>query len=258
MRLFIFFIMIFTLFTLPLQAQHHEGKPAMVFAAGNLKFVFPKLIQDFYVKYPDARVLVQYGSSGDLTNSIISGVNYDLFFSANEKYPERIYRAKKSITKPQLYIKGSLILLVPTNSKLKEKGINILKDKSIKAIIIANAQSAPYGQASIEALKNMKFYEMIKGKIHFSTDISTAVDSVIWYDEIGFLSKSALSTLPISYQREGVNWISIDQKYYTPIRQTYIISKEGLKNNSAVKFSNYVLSKEGQDIFEFYGYEKIK
>ncbi|MEA1918112.1 MAG: molybdate ABC transporter substrate-binding protein [Campylobacterota bacterium] len=257
MRIFILLISIFTIFSQTIQAQHHETKPAMVFASGNLKFVFPKLIEDFYIKYPNSRVLVQYDSSGDLTNSILSGVHYDLFFSANEKYPQQIYRANKSITKPKIYTRGSLILLVPTKSNLKEKGIKILKNRDLKAIVIANAARAPYGQASIEALKNMNYYNIVKDKIHYSTDVSTAVDSVIWYDEVGFLSKSALSTLPLAYNKEGVNWINIDQKYYSPLNQAFVVSKDGLKNSSAIKFSNYILSDEGQNIFKFFGYYKI-
>ncbi len=253
---FLVFIFIFMFY--PLHAQHHNDKPALIFAAGNLKFVFPKLIQDFYVKYPKARVLVQYGSSGGLAHSILSGVQYDLFFSADEEYPNKVYTAKKSITSPKIYTKGSLILLVPMSSNLKERGLEILKDRDIKAVVIANSQSAPYGRASIEALKNMHYYEGIKQKIHFSTDVSTAVDNVVWYDEIGFLSKSALNTLPRAYQKEGINWINIDQKYYTPINQAFVVSKEGLKNRSAIKFSNYVLSSEGQDIFNYYGYFKIE
>ena len=63
--------------------------------------------------------------------------------------------------------------------------------------------------------------------------------------------------IPKDRKKEGTDWIEIDQKLYTPIRQAYVISKDGLKNNNATKFLNFIKSKTGQKIFKENGYKNI-
>jgi molybdate transport system substrate-binding protein len=77
----------------------------------------------------------------------------------------------------------------------------------------------------------------------------------MWYDDAGFLSKSAISSLPIGYRKEGVNWIEIDKSLYKPIIQGYVISQNGSKNINSIRFIEFLLSKEGREIYKAYGYK---
>lgn len=170
-------------------------------------------------------------------------------------YPQKIYDAKKAVNSPKEYAKGTLILFVPADKTLYQKKLESLKNIKIKNITIANKRSAPYGKAAIEVLKNSGMYESLKSKIRFSTDISTAIINVVWYDDAGFLSKSAIHTLPISYKQKGVNWIEVDKKLYDPIVQGYVISEHGSKNINAVRFIDFLFSQEGRDIYKLFGYK---
>ena len=248
-------IVLLLLFT-SLSAQQYN-KPAFILAAGNLKFVFPQIIKKFYIKYPRASVHIQYGASGTLTTEILKGKEYDLFFSANITYAQKIYTAKKSATTPKNYIQGLLILFVPSHISLSTKGIKILNNKDIKHITLANKSNAPYGKAAMQAIKNSKCCKETLEKIHYSSDVATAIDNVIWYKDAGFLSKSALNMIPESRKIEGLDWIEIDTKLYTPIIQAYVVSKEGLHNENAKKFLTFIESDEGQKIFQDNGYKTI-
>ena len=229
--------------------------PAVIFASANNKFVLPIFLEHFYQKYPDAKVMIKYGSSGDLKNSIVNGENYDIFLAANSDYPQEVYAVKKAITPPREYAKGSLILFIPKDSALHQKELTVLNNKNIRHIIIANSATAPYGLAAIEVLKNVKLFETLKHKISYSTDIAGVIESVIWYDNAGFLSKSAVQSLPKAYRKEGVNWIEIDSHLYTPIIQSYVVSEEGSKNSNVIKFLEYLHSDEGQNIYHKFGYK---
>ena len=231
------------------------NRPVHIFASGNNKFVLPTLLQNFYKKYPNLNAVVQYGSTGDLAESILNGVHYDIFLGADMKFAQKIYDAKKALYPPREYTRGSLILFVPADKTLNQKKIKILKDKKIKHITIANKKTAPYGVASIEVLENTKLFKSIGQKVRYSTDISTAITNVIWYDDAGFLSKSALHALPISYRKEGVNWIEIDTELYSPIIQGYVVSKCSINNETTMKFIDFLFSKEGRDIYKEYGYK---
>jgi molybdate transport system substrate-binding protein len=251
-KYFIFLVLLFT----TLSAEHYN-KPAFILAAGNLKFVFPQMIKVFYKKYPNASVHIQYAASGTLANSILQGKEYDIFFSANITYAKKVYAAKKSVTSPKNYAQGLLILFVPSHVSLSKEGINILNDKNIKYITLANKLSAPYGKAAMEAMTNSKCSKKTLEKIHYSSDVATAIDNVIWYKDAGFLSKSALCMIPNDRKVEGVNWIEVDTKLYSPIIQAYVISKDGQKNDNAQKFLHFIESKDGQKIFYMNGYKNI-
>ena len=252
-KYFVFLLLLFT----TLSAEHTYNKPAFILAAGNLKFVFPQMIKEFYKKYPNASVHIQYGASGTLADSILKGKEYDMFFSANIAYPEKVYRAKKSAISAKSYAQGLLILFVPSNVSLSKEGLKVLNNKNIKYITLANKATAPYGKAAMEAITNSKCCKKTLAKIHYSLDVATAIDNVIWYKDAGFLSKSALYMIPDDRKVEGVDWMEVDTKLYKPIIQAYVISKNGLKNDNAQKFLHFIESTDGQKIFNRNGYKNI-
>jgi molybdate transport system substrate-binding protein len=237
------------------EVDSSSKNPVIIFASGNNKFVLPALMERFYTKYPEAKLLVQYGASGDLASAILEGVNYDLFLAADMEYPEKVFQSKKAFAAPREYAQGVLILFVPADKTLAQRKLEILKDKKINNITIANKKTAPYGKASVEALQNSKVFDAVSKKIRYSTDISTAITNVVWYDDAGFLSKSALNSLPKGYGVEGVNWIEVDASLYTPIRQGLVLSPSGVKNANALEFVDFIFSDEGRRIYKEYGYK---
>ncbi|MCD6172736.1 MAG: molybdate ABC transporter substrate-binding protein [Sulfurimonas sp.] len=248
------YLVLFLLFLFSLEANGIGSAPAVVFASGNNKFVLPVVVKRFNLKYPKYKVFIQYGSTGDLAKSILEGVSYDIFLAADMQRAKSVYLANKAISPPEVYARGSLILFVPPDQTLKQKKITILKKKEIKHISIANCRTAPYGKAAIEALRNSGLYDEVSQKIQYSTDVSTAITNVIWYDNAGFLAKSSVKSLPTIYDKEGINWIEIDQSLYEPILQGYVVSENGSKNENAVKFIEFITSQEGQAIYKEYGY----
>jgi len=237
-------------------ANETKERAGIIFAASNLKFVLPQLVYKFYKKYPWTSVHIQYGASGTLTSYILDdNSNYDIFFSADTFYPNKVYRAKKSATKPKKYAQGFLILVTPPNAHLKKEKLNVLKSPSIQHIDIANKASAPYGKAALEVLKKTPYFKDLKKKIYYSLDGATVISNVIWNKSAGFLPKSALHRLPNN--KNTYSWIEIDHNLYNPIIQSYVVSSKGLKNTNAMKFLEFFKSKIGQQIFEDYGYKYL-
>jgi len=221
------------------------AKTLLVAAAGNTTYALPALKQKFNELYPNINVKFIISSSGKLTAQIQNGAPFDVFLSANMKYPNYLYSKKLAVTKPKIYTKGALVLLSITK---KLKNLNDLKN--VQTIAIANVKTAPYGKAAIEVLKNAKLYNMVKNKLVYAETVNQVVSYVKNAVEAGFVAKSSMFSPKMKKYKN--NWININQNLYSPIEQGIVIIKD---SPQARKFYNFILSKKAKTVFKKYGYE---
>jgi len=86
-----------------------------VAVAANVSYAIEDLKKEFSKTHPNTKVRVTLGSSGKLTAQIKHGAPYDLFMSANMKYPEALYKDKIAINEPLVHALGSLAILAGCN-----------------------------------------------------------------------------------------------------------------------------------------------
>ncbi len=240
---FIFYLSLSTIF----------ASTITIAVAANVSYVIGDLSKEFNKLHPDTKVRVTLGSSGKLTAQIKHGAPYHLFMSANMKYPQALYRDNLAITKPKVYALGSLALLSNKPRDFKD-GIYMLKSKNISKIAIANPKTAPYGIAAKEALENAKIYEELKKKFVYGESISQTVSYTVTATDIGIIAKSSLYSSKMTRYIEHKNWIEIDSKLYTPIKQGVVILKDAKHNKEVQAFYDFILSDKAQEIFKNYGY----
>ena len=221
--------------------------------ATNVSYAMNDLKKEFHKLYPNTKIRVILGSSGKLTAQIRHSAPYEMFLSANMKYPIALYKEKIAITKPVVYAKGALILF--SRKKLNfSKGINLLKDKNIRRIAIANPKTAPYGKASLEALKNAKIYENIKHKLIFAEGVSQTLSYTMTAVDVGFVAKSSVYSPKMKRFKKGLNWQEVDKTFYNPINQGIVILKRGENSQDVKNFYKFMLSQKAKEILKRYGY----
>ena len=221
-----------------------------VAVAANVSYAINSLVKEFNKKNPNTQVIVILGSSGKLTAQISHGAPYNIFMSANMKYPNKLYETKKVLTKPKIYALGSLALFSTKDLDLS-KGLNILQTKQISKIAIANPKTAPYGKAAFEALKNADILDIIKPKFIYGESISQTVSYTVTATDIGLIAKSSLYSKNMTKYKKDINWVEIDTKLYTPIEQGLVIVKY---SKEAKAFYDFILSEKAKKIFQNYGY----
>jgi len=224
-----------------------------VAVAANVSYAIDELKSAFAKTNPKANIKIILGGSGKLTAQIKNGAPYHIFMSANMKYPKRLYSDKTAVTKPIVYAQGALALF-SVKKRDFSSGINLIKEKSISKVAVANPKTAPYGKAAIEALKNAKLYNKTKNKYIFAESITQTVQYATVAADVGFIAKSSLYSSKMSKYKKNINWIDIDPKLYTPIKQGIVILKEGSNNTTAKAFYDFILSQKAKKIFERFGY----
>ena len=230
----------------------HSGEIKIAVAA-NVSYAIDPLKKAFHEMHPDTKIEVILGSSGKLTAQIKNGAPYELFLSANMKYPEALYKEGIAVTEPLIYAQGALAYL-SVKQRDFNKSMSLLTNDNINKIAIANPKTAPYGAAAVEALKNANIYEFVKEKLVYGESISQTVTYATTAADIGFIAKSSLFSPQMSHFKKGINWIEVDERLYTPIDQGMVILKKGQENVEVKDFYDFMLSQAARDILKNYGY----
>ena len=222
--------------------------------AANVSYALPSLIKEFNKQYPNIKVDTTIGSSGKLTAQILYKAPYDIFLSANMKYPQKLYIEHLTLTKPIVYANGSVVLL-SNKLNLNDTIENILKNPTIKKIAIANDKTAPYGVAAKQILQNLKLYNKLKSKFIYGESISTTFRYTLNMADIGFIAKSALFSPKLLKYKHQLVWKEIDKSLYTPIQQGVVILQHGKNKKGVKEFYDFLLSKKAKQILNTFGYD---
>ena len=224
-----------------------------VAVAANVSYAINELVAEFNKTNPDTKVQVTLGSSGKFTAQIESGAPFDVFMSADMKFPKSLFEKGLAITEPALYAQGSLAMLSSKELDFS-KGINLVTDANIAKIAVANPKTAPYGTAAVEAMKNANVLDKVESKFVYAESISQAVTYATTAADVGFIAKSSLYDEKMSKYKENINWISVDPSLYTAIDQGIVVLKNTKEEASAKAFYDFILGEKAKEIFIKFGY----
>ena len=224
-----------------------------VAVAANVSYAINELVAEFNKTNPDTKVQVTLGSSGKFTAQIESGAPFDVFMSADMKFPKSLFEKGLATTEPALYAQGSLAMLSSKELDFS-KGINLITDANISKIAVANPKTAPYGTAAVEAMKNANVLDKVESKFVYAESISQAVTYATTAADVGFIAKSSLYDEKMAQYKENINWVSVDPSLYTAIDQGIVVLKNTKEEASAKAFYDFILGEKAKEIFIKFGY----
>ena len=222
--------------------------------AANVSYAIKPLVKAFHQTHPKSHVNVILGSSGKLFAQISHGAPYMLLMSADMKYPKKLYAHGMTTTQPMVYAQGALAILSQKKRDYCAE-IFVLKDADIKKIAVANPKTAPYGVATMEALKNARMYKTLKKKFVYAESVSQTLLYATSVADIGIVAKSSLFAPQMDKYHEAVHWSEIDKSLYNPIDQGIVILTQGKGNGEVKAFYDFMFSKKAKEILNAYGYE---
>jgi len=223
-------------------------------AASDLQFALGELIEQFEREHPDTRLRASYGSSGKFFTQLTQQAPFDIYFSADITYPQRLIDRQLAEEDSQLrYAVGHLVLWGPPDSPidLQEQGIAALLDPRVGRIAMANPRHAPYGRAALVALKNLDVYEQVQKRLVYGDNIAQAAQYVqSRAADVGILARS-LAQSPA--MQSGTRW-ELPPDSYPLIEQSCVIMNGAVERRVAKQFCDFVASARGRETLQRHGF----
>lgn len=259
-------------------AKQVNNKKIYLAVSSNFSSTIKALVQAYHQQSAYQVVLI-FGATGKHYAQIKNGAPYDLFFSADVDRPQRLESEGLGVEGSRFtYAIGKLVLWKPTlyrndrdESLLVEqelfvhidenKAINLLKDKQVNFLAMANPKLAPYGKAALETLKSLQLWQHLNKDLVRGENIGQTFQFVQSGNaDLGFVAYSqVIAQRKIIEQQLSQNstltqrfyWL-VPQTYYRPIKQQAIILQDKLGSHDFIQF---VKSELGRKIIQQNGYE---
>ncbi len=240
------------LFVVGLMSCTKPNDKVVVATAANVQFVMQEL-QKVFQKDTGIELDMVVSSSGKLTAQIREGAPFDLFVSADTRYPQEIFANGGADNPPKVYARGALVLW--TRDSTVTPQLTMLTQAEVKKIALANPETAPYGQAAVEVLTKAGLYEQVKSKLVYGESIAQTTQYIATgAADVGF---TALSIVLSPEMKGKGTWTLLDSAAYTPIDQAAILlkhSESSPKREKSQQFYDFLYSEKARAIFRQYGY----
>ena len=233
--------------------NHAFAEEITIAAASDLNFAFKEIVAEFE-KTTGNHVKLTLGSSGNFYAQLQNGAPFDLYFSADIAYPRKLEEA--GLTVPgslYQYAVGRIVMWTGNGAHLDlSKGLEILREPTIRKIAIANPKHAPYGRAAVAAMEYAQVYDRVKDKLVLGENISQAAQFVeSGSADVGIIALSLALAPPM--QAAGHYW-DILADAYPPIEQGAVILMGGKNQESAKAFLSFIQGADGQTMMKRYGF----
>ncbi len=238
-----------------------QAQTLTVFAAASLTEAFGEISTIFHDANPTIEARFNFAGSQTLQAQIESGAPADLFASANKANMDALVIAGfVDGEAPRLLLTNSLIVVVPLSNPAQVDSIQDLAHPGLK-LVLAD-ETVPAGRyarqvldmASRDPAYGRDFASMaLDNVVSNETDVKQVVSKVqLGEADAGIvyisdsIAASDLKTVPISQE------INVSAQYF-------IAPVSGSPNRDlANKFIDYVLSADGQAIFQKWGFSPVR
>ncbi len=215
----------------------------VVFAAASLQDTFTAIGDDVMTANPGLKITFNFGSSGTLSQQLVSGAPADVFASANTK---TMTDTAEVVNDSKLFTHNSLVIVVP---KGNPAGVTGLKDFTNADLKIALCDpSAPCGSAAETVFKNANLTaapDTLGADVKATLALVTGgeVDAALVYKTDAIAAGDAVATITFPEATSVIN------DY--PIATT----KETKNPDAAQAFVDFVLSPDGQKVLTDAGFD---
>jgi len=221
-----------------------------VSAAASLTDVLREMTPAYERRTGDA-ILFNFGASSMLARQIQEGAPADLFISADELKMDQLQQRGLIVRKSRRSIlSNTLVIIVPSDSRLKITSPADLANPAIRNIAVAEPQTVPAGIYAKQYLRKLRIWDRIAGKIVPTDNVRAALAAV----------ESANAETGIVYKTDALISRAVRIAYEVPqsvgpkISYPAAVLAESTQPEAAQRFLDYLQSPAAQEVFRKYGF----
>jgi molybdate transport system substrate-binding protein len=216
-----------------------------VFAAASLTDAFDEVGAAFEEANPDVSIEFNYGASSALREQILAGAPADVFASANASNMDQVVETGAA-TDPQDFVTNQLQIVVPAENPGGVAGLDDFANADL--LIGLCAEEVPCGEFGREALANAEVTPSVDTN---EPDVRALLTKV----EAGELDAGIVYVTDVLAAGDAVEGIDIPAD--VNVTATYPIAalREAGNAEVAAAFVEFVLSDDGQEILESFGFD---
>ena len=201
-----------------------------------------------FAEATEHEAVLSFGATGQFYTQITQGAPFEVFLAADDDRPALAVAEGHGVEGSVFtYAIGQLVLYSAEEGKVT--GPEVLEGDGFRQIAIANPETAPYGQAAIQAMQSLGVYDALQPKIVQGQSIGQTFQFVESGNaEVGFVALGQ-----VSQTDAGSRWV-VPQEHYEPIKQDAVLLKTGENNPAASAFLEFLKGDEAAAIIEKYGY----
>jgi len=240
-----------TMALLMLSSVCANADEVMVAVAANFTAPMKEIAAAFEEKTGHKATLA-FGSSGKFLAQIENGAPFEVFLSADQAKPVKLEASGSAVKGTRFtYAQGGLALWSAVDEQDTKA---LLASGDFNKVSLANPKLAPYGEAAIQTLANMKLSEKTESKWVMGENISQTWQFVSTGNaKIGFVALSQI--MEDGKIKSGSAWI-IPADFYQPIRQDAVLLEKGKDNKAAAALLEYLKSDDVKAVITRYGYSR--
>ena len=227
-----------------------------VATASDLRPCLDALADAFQQDFPNVDLLPTFGASGTLVEQLRSGLEADLFLSADVDLAHDLAAAGLAAAEDVFETgQGRVVVWVRNESPLDVagKGAGVLRDGGVRRVAIAHPRHAPYGRAGRAALESLGLLAELEPKLAVGSSAAQAAQ----YVESG-AAEAGILPLALARGRKlsetGRHW-TFPADAHPPIRHGGVILARAIDREATVAFRDFLLSPRGRAVLERHGFE---
>lgn len=230
------------------------SRPLRVAAASDLTFVMPELNRLFATVHPGQTAETILGASGTLVAQIRKGAPFDVFLSADRRYPEALVADGLAVSNSFTHYANGRVVLWSTRAGLDPRvGLSILRDSAVRRLAIANPLHAPYGRAAQEILSRADLWGGWSNRVVLG---ETVAQTAQWVEsgtvDLGLVSRSWVMA-PQTGQLG--RWWEVPTRLHEPLEQVAVVTRRGESHPGAELYRNFLRSQAAIGLLERFGFD---
>ncbi|MFP5220828.1 MAG: molybdate ABC transporter substrate-binding protein [Acidobacteriota bacterium] len=223
-----------------------------VSAAASLTNAFQELKPLFEKNAPGTTLLFNFAASGPLLKQMEAGAPVDVFASADQETMNQA-AAKKLIAEGSRkdFTANTLVMIVPSDSKLGLKTPKDLSNPAVERIAIGNPGSVPAGRYARQSLTAAGLYDPLQPRFVLGESVRQVLD----YVSRGEVQAGFVYNTDALIAKDKV-LVASEMSGHDAITYPAAVVAASKNKADAAKFLAFLSSPEGQAVLAKYGFKK--